>query len=505
MPHVVTRKYAAAEGVPAKSNVKNTIKFLGTYKFKSVTQRNKAELAKWTKEQLIELGPTFIKIGQFVSSRSDLFDKAIIDELKNLQDNTPSFPAQVAKDIISEELKRPYNEIFSEFDDVPLASASISQVHRARLAHNNKEVVVKVQRPNIREYFNRDFTTLQRIMSVGTLFNDRSINDTKLLLDDCYKYLYEELSFENEIINLKKFRGIVKNTPNIVVPRPYTKFCSSRVITMEYIPSKKLSMHKVHGRESLAYVLMEFFFKQILEYGVIHADPHPGNIGITEEGKLVLYDFGQVTNLESAFTTHVRSLLFAVYEKDVPATSRLLVDSKAIMLIKALDKKQMHSFVSQVMEYFEHVDVKQFQVSMLETDMGIELPFKINPNLIMVFRSLTLLEGVCKELDPDFSYYKVINRMMQDVFLDMDYLDHRARKDLSMLLDTSTDSQMKQIQTVIETNNSKNNKTITHTMQRYQQFFTAFMIMTMFDASDLPKSAALIGAFVLLSVKLFKT
>jgi predicted unusual protein kinase regulating ubiquinone biosynthesis (AarF/ABC1/UbiB family) len=482
--------------VPQKSNVQNTLKFLLNYKWRSSTTKDKTEVAKWTKAQLIDLGPTFIKIGQFISTRSDIFDKEMINELKTLQDKTPVFSTEVVKNIISEELGRPYTEVYADFDDTPLASASISQVHRAKLVENGNEVVVKVQRPYIKNYFDRDFTTLKMIMSVGGLSNDRAISDSRMLLDDCYNYLYEELSFKNELSHLKTFREMLKGSSSIVVPRPYSKLSTSRILTMEYVPSVKVT--ESASNPELATVLMECFFKQVLEHGIIHADPHPGNIGLTKDGKIVLYDFGQVTTLDSVFIDNVRMLLFAVYEKDVVATTDLLVKSKAIIMTKSLDNKTLQPFIGQVMKYFETLDVKEFQLSMLESDMGIDLPFKINPNLVMVFRSLSLMEGICKKLDPTFSYYKVINVMMQDTFFDFDYLDHRARKDLGMLFDTKTNSKMESIQTVIEESNNKYNKAIDSAQQKYQKLFILFVAFSVFDIEQLPKSVMMIIGFIYL-------
>jgi predicted unusual protein kinase regulating ubiquinone biosynthesis (AarF/ABC1/UbiB family) len=493
--------------VPKKNNVVNTVTFFVNYVAKSKFKMNQKEFANWTKTQLIDLGPTFIKMGQFISTRSDIFDKPTIDELKTLQDNAPPFSADLAKAIISEELGRPYNEIFKDFEDIPLASASISQVHKARLISNNKDVVIKVQRPYIRDYFDRDFTTLRTIFSFAEIFNDRSVADSKLLLDDCYKYLYEELSFENELENIKTFQKILKSNTEIIVPRAYRKYSTGKIITMEYIESKKIGFDSTGNanKELLASLLMECFIKQILEHGIIHADPHPGNVGITNDGKIVLYDFGQVVKLDEAFTKSVKSLLFAVYERDVDNIVNLLLKTKAIVLTRPMDKAAINGFVEQIVKYFENVDFKAFQLSMIESDIGIDLPFKFNPNLIMMFRSLSLLEGICKELDPEFSYFKVIDLLMSDVFLDMDYIDHRARKDLLSLFDTTTNSpQMETFQNTIQENNKKYMNTVNSTLKEYQKIFIILMLFNIWDIDNVPKSVALLGTFIYLIVRVKK-
>lgn len=501
-PLVIT----ANSSPPNKSNIGNTLKFFASYQTKAFTLKNKPqELAQWTKEQLIELGPTFIKIGQFVSTRSDIFDKTMIEELKTLQDRAPPFDAYIAKEIISRELGKPYDDVFVDFEDEPIASASISQVHKARLRTNNQLVVVKVQRPYIKEYFDRDFATLQYFFSVAGIFDSRSINDSRMLIDDCYSYLYEELSFENELANLKTFRKMLKTNTEIVIPKSYSKYSTSKIITMEYVPASKIATVKGVNSDLLSSMLMECFMKQILEQGMVHADPHPGNIGLTKDGKIVLYDFGQVTKLDEDFTKNVKTLLFAVYERDVDAVTDILIKSKAIIMTQPMETATIRNLIEQVIKYFETVDFKEFQLSMIESDLELTLPFKINPKLVMMFRSLSLLEGICKDLDPNFSYFKVIDMLMKDVFLDMDYIDHRARKDFLGLFEPVTNVQMETIQKTINTNNKNYMKSMNNTVQDYQKVLVLLLAMNVWDFENAPKMFAMVaGTFIYLIIKVRK-
>ena len=434
-------------------------------------------------------------MGQFVSTRSDIFDKEIINELQTLQDKAPPFSAADAKRIISRELKRPYDEVFTNFKDKPLASASISQVHRAKLISNNKEVVIKVRRPYIRNYFDRDFTTLQMIFEFASMFNNRSIQDSKLLLNDCYKYLYEELCFENELLNLQRFENILKYDGDIIIPEVYPEFSTSKIITMEYVPSTKIGNVAGVDRSHLATVLMECFIKQILEHGVIHADPHPGNIGITADGRIVLYDFGQVIALDEVFVKNVKPLLFSVYERDVDSVAEIMIKTKTIVLTRSLDKKVTRSFVAKIIQYFETVDFKEFQLDMINSDFeDMDMPFKVNSKLVMVFRSLSLLEGICKELDSEFSYFKVINTIMSEVFFDMDYIDHRARKDLTSLFEVNPNEQMTTLQSTIDDNNKKQTKQLNSTLTQYQYMMGGLLLMNVWDIENIPRSMAFAGA-----------
>lgn len=486
-------------GTPQKTNVMNTTKFLLHYQIKSLTVRDVREKAKWVKHNLIDLGPTYVKIGQFVSTRSDIFEKEMIDELKTLQDNAPPFPSSQVKTIISEELGVPFDTVYSNFQDKPLASASISQVHRAKLRTTGEDVVIKVQRPFIREFFDRDFTTLKSILDFASMMDDRKINDTKTLLNDSYKYLYDELSFKNEIENLKTFKAMLEYNEDIIVPSLYEEFSTDKIITMEYIPSRKIGSVKGVDSSEKASKLMEFFIKQIIEHGLIHSDPHPGNIGITKDDKVVLYDFGQVIKLDKAFVDSVKPLMFSIYDKDVKSVGELLVKSKALIPTKDFNINQLNSFISQLITYFENVDFKEFQLSLLDSDLDIEINFKINPTLIMVFRSLSLLEGICKELDPEFSYFKVIDLLIEDFFLDA--LDYRARKDfMSLFSAQSSVSQLEVLQNTIEDTNKKNVKSMNSVLGKYEKMLILLTLVNFMNIPVLAKEMLLIPILAYLLV-----
>lgn len=483
-------------------NIINTVKFLFDYQV--ISWFDKRNLPKWTKSKLIELGPTFVKIGQFVSTRTDIFDKNMIKELKTLQDATPPFDGLIARQIVFEELGCPINEVFAEFDDTPLASASISQVHRATLL-TGEEVVIKVMRPQIKESFDRDFKTLKTILNVAGVLNERTISDSKVLLDECYQYLYEELSFENERKHLEFYYDMLKDITEIIVPKVYSEFSTDRIITMEYVPSKKITSKTSNKKEIMATILMECFIKQVVVHGIIHADPHPGNIGLTADGRMVLYDFGQVVTLDEMFVKSVKPLFYSVYERDVDAVTDILIKTKAIILTRPMEKRSIRDFVEKIIRYFENMDITEFQMSMLDGDLGIDLPFRINPKFIMLFRSLSLLEGICKELDPTFSYFKVIDILMNDLFFDIDFFDYKARKDVKLIFDVPTvQDQTQVIQEEIKESNRKNLTRIKQTMDESQKILLVFVVLSLFDTTNMPKSIALISAFLFLSFKIRK-
>jgi len=466
-------------------NVAKTVRFFVNYPLRQYLLKDKRDFGKWLKNELVELGPSYVKIGQFISSRSDLFDKEVSKELQTLQDKAPPFSSVLAREIVKQELGVDIDDVFDCFEDTPLASASISQVHKAKLKNTDEWVVVKIQRPEVKERFAQDFNTLNIILDIGSVSQDRTINDTQILLQTNYNFMLDELSFEKELSNIKRFRQMFASSSAVIIPKPIEEYCTSKLLTMEYVPSSKIS--RVIGderRKELAKQLMELFLRQVIEHGCIHADPHPGNLGITKDGELVLYDFGQVSTLDQELSANLRTLLFSVYDRDVNYITEMLIKSKAIIMTNPnADRKGIQKLVGQVLKYFQTVDFAEFQLSMIENnEFGFELPFKVNPKLVMMFRSLSILEGMCKELDSEFSYFDVINEIISDVFFDMDYIDHRARKDfVKMFDDVTTQPQLEALQENMEQNNKSISKDVTNSLQSYKMLMVITMCVSAID------------------------
>lgn len=488
-------------------NVAKTVHFFVNYPLQQSLSRNKRDFGRWLKNELVELGPSYVKIGQFMSSRSDLFDKEVSKELQTLQDQAPPFSSITAREIVKQEIGVEIDNVFEYFEDEPLASASISQVHKAKLKTTGEWVVVKIQRPEVKERFAQDFNTLNIILDVGSIAQNRTINDTQILLQTNYKFMLDELSFENELANIKRFREMFANSSAVLIPKPIEELCTSKLLTMEYVQSSKISrVIGIERRKELAKQLMELFLRQVIEHGCIHADPHPGNLGITKEGQLVLYDFGQVSTLDKELSENLRTLLFSVYDRDIKYITEMLIKSKAIIMTNSnADRKGIQKLVGQVLKYFQTVDFAEFQLSMIENnEFGFELPFKVNPKLVMMFRSLSILEGICKELDPEFTYFDVINEIISDVFFDMDYIDHRARKDfVRMFDDVSTQPQLEAFQENMEQNNKAISKDVSSSLQSYKLLMVLTMCISAIDIEFLHVPKVLPIALVV-ALTLFK-
>ena len=247
-----------------------------------------------------ELGPTYIKLGQILSSRKDLLDKDIIDELSKLRDMVEPFDTSIAKAIFKEELGLDIKQVFSEFNDIPIGSASIGQVYEAKLKNGN-EVIVKIQRPNIENSINSDIQILKdMINTLNELNQDKKFDiDLIKILEEFHTQILRELDYNFEAINAMKFRKIFEDSTEVHIPNIYNQYTTKRVLVMEKVIGIKLSeCYKIKklgwDTDKISRIGVNSFFKQIFEHGFFHADPHPGNIFVVSKECISYIDFGMV-------------------------------------------------------------------------------------------------------------------------------------------------------------------------------------------------------------------
>lgn len=266
------------------------------------------------------LGATFVKLGQLMSTRYDLLPAPYTEALQRLQDGVEPFAIEDVHAIIEADLGARTRDLYSEFDEVPLASASIGQVHRA-VTRSGRDVVVKVQRPGVREQVRADMEALDQVAKLvdGTRAGRRV--GTQAMIAHFRRTLADELDYRKEAANLELFGRLAAQEPLIVVPKPYRDFSSSRVLTMDRISGKKvtdvgpLGLMDVDG-PALADALFGFMLRTMLDEGLLHADPHPGNLLVTDDGKIGLIDLGMVTTVPKRLQTRLIKLLLAVSEAD---------------------------------------------------------------------------------------------------------------------------------------------------------------------------------------------
>ncbi|KAJ6419534.1 hypothetical protein OIU84_029605 [Salix udensis] len=289
--------------------------------------RRKA-LAKWLKESILRLGPTFIKIGQQFSTRVDILAQEYVDQLSELQDQVPPFPSETAVSIVEEELGAPVDDIFDRFDYEPIAAASLGQVHRARW--KGHEVVVKVQRPGLKDLFDIDLKNLRVIAEYLQKVDPKSDGakrDWVAIYDECANVLYQEIDYTKEGANAELFASNFKELEYVKVPSNllgiHHATGSYLVLTMEYVPgikiNKILALDQLGvDRKRLGRYAVESYLEQILSHGFFHADPHPGNIAVDDVngGRLIFYDFGMMGSISPNIREGLLEAFYGIYEKD---------------------------------------------------------------------------------------------------------------------------------------------------------------------------------------------
>lgn len=372
-------------------------------------------------QDLESLGSTYIKLGQLLSTRADLLPPAHLEALSRLQDNVEPFSFAEVERIISSEIGVRISRAFSEFDDVPLAAASLGQVHRARL-RDGREVVVKVQRPGIREKVVVDLETLD---DFADLLDEHTDVGKKYefgnTLEELRKSLLRELDYTREAGNLNTLAENLKDFENIVVPRPVEDFTTSKVLTMEFVSGKKitdlspLSLLEI-DRRKLAEELFHAYLKQMLVDGFFHADPHPGNIYITKDGKIGLLDLGMVGQLMSGFRDNLMNLLLAISEGrgEEVAQTAIKMGAAKDNFNEAYFKRQIGDLVAtQSGESLGKINAGRVVLKI--TKISAECGFRMPPEFTLIAKTFLNLDRAVYALDPDFDPNESIRRHSSEI------------------------------------------------------------------------------------------
>lgn len=420
--------------------------YYGQFEYmRQVKKASGKEIGKWTKERLIELGPTFVKIGQFMSTRTDVFGEEITDELKQLQDNAAPVPFSEVCSYIDQ--VRPF---FNTIEETPIAAASIGQVHVAELKTGQK-VVLKVKRPGIECLILDDFEMLLfaiRILKI--ISDDRKIREFEILFNEYYKLLQEEVDFTRETKTIQKFKDNFSNKKWVKIPSVYEKISNNDLIVMDYVPSIKIdNVQRItelgFNRDKIAQKLIELYIKQIIEYGFVHIDPHPGNVGITEQGKIVFYDFGMVLNLDNKIKERFTQFLVAIYDKDINTICSVAIEI-GLIVVEPQNLPFFKNFLISFLSYIETADLEDFKVSYISKINTASTPFLVSSKFVLLLRGISILEGVCKKLDPNFNFKKTLDPYIDEFIVDVNYFETRAMSDIKLITKVPNKVQINQIQ-----------------------------------------------------------
>jgi predicted unusual protein kinase regulating ubiquinone biosynthesis (AarF/ABC1/UbiB family) len=379
--------------------------------------------AQWISRQLLKLGPTFIKIGQAVSTRADLLPLAYVKELSKLQDSVPPFPHDEAMRIVERELGRTVDELYAEIGSWPIAAASLGQVYRARL-HSGETVAVKIQRPRLEDVINFDLAVLRGIARFMGRFPKlvRGI-DWEGTLNEFAATIFEEMDYVQEGHNAETFRAHFKSWREIYVPVIHWSHVSPRVLTMEFIEGTKvLDVQTLTERginpPDVVKLIARTYLKQLLEDGFFHADPHPGNLRVMNDGRLAFFDFGMVGRITQRMQSLMIDAFFHIVERDVKGLTQDMINLD--FLSKNVDRDSIRLVVEKL--FSDYLNLKLGEVRFREltyelADVVYEYPFTIPANFTYVMRAIMTLEGIGLTLDPNFSFFDVAKPYAKEFML----------------------------------------------------------------------------------------
>ncbi|XP_022872946.1 protein ACTIVITY OF BC1 COMPLEX KINASE 3, chloroplastic-like [Olea europaea var. sylvestris] len=391
------------------------------------------------------LGPTFVKIGQGLSTRPDLCPPAYLEELSELQDALPTFPDEEAFTCIERELGLPLDSVYSSISASPIAAASLGQVYKAQLKYSGQVVAVKVQRPGIEEAIGLDFYLIRGLGFLINKYVDIITSDIVALIDEFARRVYQELNYVQEGQNARRFKKLYADKQDVLVPDIFWDCTSGKVLTMEWVEGVKLNQQDAIERQGLKVldlvnIGIQCSLRQLLEYGYFHADPHPGNLLATPDGKLAFLDFGMMSETpeqaRSALIGHVVHMVNRDYEamaRDYYALDFLSPDVDVSPIVPAL-----RNFFDDAL----NSTVSELNFKTIVDGLGAVLykyPFNVPAYYALILRSLTVLEGLALYADPNFkvmaaSYPYFAKRLLtdpnpylRDALIDLLFKDGRFR------------------------------------------------------------------------------
>nr|WP_272904697.1 AarF/ABC1/UbiB kinase family protein [Halobacterium sp. TGN-42-S1] len=378
---------------------------------RSVTTDVRRERAQILLESLLTLGPTFIKLGQLLSTRPDVLPPEYIEVLTELQDRVPPADWDEAKTVIEDELG-PVDEVFDDFDRESISGASLGQVYTAEV--DGEPVAVKIRRPGIEELVEADLRVIRWSIPIVVRFvGEGQAFSLGNLADEFSKTIREEMDYAREGRMLQEIRGNFADNSDIVIPRVYEDYSDARVLTMQYIAGTKISNvseleERDIDRSEVAETLERAYLQMIIEDGVFHADPHPGNLAVQDDGSIVFYDFGMSGRVDSFIQDKIVDFYIGVANQDIDGILDALIEMGT--LSPEADRAVMADVMELAIQDARGEDIETYRVQQIigkVEDTIYEFPLRLPPNLALVLRVATVVEGVCVTLDPDFDFITV--------------------------------------------------------------------------------------------------
>ena len=369
-------------------------------------------------DTFIELGPSYIKLGQWLSTRVDILPEPYLEVLSKLQDDVPPALFSEVKPIIENELGK-IDDVFDEFDTLPLSGASLGQVYLAKYA--GKQVIVKVCRPNIERIIERDIYILKKILPLATRFIDPNLRfSAEGMLAQFIDTIHEEMDYRIEADNLLTIKRNLADDASAIIPDVFLDRTTRHVLTMKYVPGVKITDittldEKGIDREKLVVRVHRLFFKMLLHHNIFHADPHPGNISVADDGRLILYDFGMVGRLDDETRIRLIRLYLGLIDKDPERTVNVLIELGTLeptvnrYVVEhgiALSIQSIHGRQVDKMEVKALMDLANKTMS--------RFPFRLPKNLALYMRMSSILEGIYHHHKVPFHFVKVLANLLEE-------------------------------------------------------------------------------------------
>ncbi|MDE0091088.1 MAG: AarF/ABC1/UbiB kinase family protein [Thaumarchaeota archaeon] len=389
---------------------------------------------------LISLGPVYIKLGQWLSSRADILPHPYLGELAKLQDDVPAAPFEEVRPILERELG-PLGDTFEEIDKTPISGASLGQVYRA--VYDGRQVAVKVRRPGIERMVKRDLAVLKKALPLALRFVDPNLRySAQAMLSQFTESIREEMDYTAESENLKRIKrdmssagggssssrrrrngsngAASSSSSSVIVPSVLDDLSSRDVLTMEYIPGIKITDiasldEKGIDRQRLVVDVHKVFFTMLLRHSVFHADPHPGNISVTDDGRLILYDYGMVGRLDDETRMRLVRLYLALVEKDPPRTVNAMSDLG--MLVPDTNREVVERGVEMTVRAMHGRKPDEMEVQSLMEMANRTMsrfPFVLPKNLALYMRMASIIEGIYKTHEVDFKFVRVLREILEE-------------------------------------------------------------------------------------------
>lgn len=370
---------------------------------------------------LEELGPFFIKLGQLLSTRPDLLPKEYVRALARLQDRITPVPSETVVRIVEYELGRPISELFASFDVAPLATASMAQVHRATL-RDGTEVAVKVQRPGVREQTQRDMVVLREIVRFARRYSRaRALNDLEQALREMEESLRGDVDFGQEMDNTERISRQLADFPCLLTPQVYREYSTSRVLTLSFIRGRRLAALNAEGMAAIdgpaiARELLTAYLKQIVVDGIFHADPHPGNIFITDDRRLALFDFGMVGRFDAGEKDSIINLLLAFAARQGRRVADAYLDMIEVPpgFNRRLFERQVSNFVSRYHDLSRgRIGLGTALLELLSLANSLMMP--VPASMTLLAKAMFNLDGTLSVLSPDLDPVRLIEEYMVSI------------------------------------------------------------------------------------------